>query len=294
MANRALILGGGGPVGIAWELGLAAGTDEGGVRMAAADRIVGTSAGSFVGAALASGRPAESLVRAQVEQAQKDAAAPAAGPKGERRASPDLAPLMAFMARRRPGADGTPPKEWLVEIGAYALGAKTITEEQFLAGFGSITKEGEAWPRGFACTAVDAVDGSFHVWEAGSNVELGRAIASSCSVPGIYPPITINGRRYVDGGMRSATNFDLGKGHDRVLAVAVVGNLGLDIMKARAEAELAALRATGAQVELIIPDANCREAFGPNLMDASRRGDVALAGVVQGRAEAARIRAFWN
>jgi hypothetical protein len=66
------------------------------------------------------------------------------------------------------------------------------------------------------------------------------------------------------------------------------------MMKARAESEVAGLRAAGAQVELIIPDANCRDAFGNNLMDARRRGDVALAGVVQGREEAARIRAFWN
>jgi NTE family protein len=288
MGNRALILGGGGPVGIAWELGLAAGLEESGVHIATADRIIGTSAGSFVGAALASGRPAEALVRAQVEQAQRDAAAP----KGERRAAPDLGPLMKLMAGRP--SEGTPPVEWLVEVGQFALAAKTITEEQFLGTFGSITKAGEAWPKGFACTAVDAVDGSFHVWEAASDVELGRAIASSCSVPGIYPPITIHGRRYVDGGMRSGTNFDLGKGYGKVLAVAVVGNLGLELMKARAKAEIATLRETGAQVELIIPDANCREAFGPNLMDASRRGDVALAGVVQGRAEAARIKAFWG
>ncbi|MBV9905299.1 MAG: patatin-like phospholipase family protein, partial [Alphaproteobacteria bacterium] len=59
MGSRALILGGGGPVGIAWEIGLAAGLEEGGVKLAQADRIVGTSAGSFVGAALAGGRTPE-------------------------------------------------------------------------------------------------------------------------------------------------------------------------------------------------------------------------------------------
>jgi NTE family protein len=279
-------------VGIAWELGLAAGLEERGVRIAAADRIVGTSAGSFAGAALASGRTAEALVRAQVEQQERERAARKAAPDGERRAAPDLAPLMKFMSRLP--AQGEPPAAMRAEIGAFALGAKTMPEAQFVASFGSIANPGEKWPRGFACTAVDAVDGSFHVWEESSGVDLGHAIASSCSVPGVFPPITIHGRRYIDGGMRSATNFDLGKGYERVLLVAVLSNMGLDFMRARIDGEVAALKASGAKVELITPDANCREAFGNNLMDASRRGDVALAGVGQGRTEAERIAAFWN
>jgi NTE family protein len=292
MGERALVLGGGGPVGIAWEVGLAAGLAEGGVRIADANRIIGTSAGSFVGAALASGRPAEALVRAQVEQAQRAAAVRAAAPKSERPPAPDLGPLLRFMARRP--TDGVPRAELLAEIGAFALAAKTISEETFLASFGSITSSGEKWPPGFACTAVDALDGSFHVWEESSGVELGRAIASSCSVPGIYPPITINERRYIDGGMRSGTSADLAKGYARVLVVAVMGNLATDAMRASIQREIDVLTDAGSKVELVLPDANCREAFGPNLMDASRRGDVALAGVVQGRAEAIRLKAFWN
>ncbi len=59
--DRALVLGGGGPVGIAWEAGIAAGLAAEGVRLDAAERIVGTSAGSFVGAQLASGRGAQAL-----------------------------------------------------------------------------------------------------------------------------------------------------------------------------------------------------------------------------------------
>jgi NTE family protein len=292
MGDRALVLGGGGPVGIAWEVGLAAGLAEGGVRLAGANRIIGTSAGSFAGAALASGRPAEALVRAQVEQGIRAKEARQKSAPTERSAPPDLGPLLRFMARRP--ADGTPSAALLAEIGAFALGAKTISEEAFVASFGSISSSEEKWPAGFACTAVDAVDGSFHLWEESSGVELGRAIASSCSVPGVYPPITIQGRRYIDGGMRSGTNSDLAKGYARVLIVAVVGNLATEAMRAGIQREIDILTASGAKVELILPDANCRDAFGPNLMDASRRGDVALAGVAQGRVEAARIRTFWN
>lgn len=290
MEDRALVLGGGGPVGIAWELGLAAGLEEGGVRIAQASRIIGTSAGSFAGAALASGRPAEGLVRAQVAQAQRASEARASDAKPSQ--VPDLGPLMRFMARRPP--DREMPAELCAEIGAFALAAKTMSEDAFIASFGSVTSAGERWPHGFACTAVDAVDGSFHLWEETSGVDLGRAIASSCSVPGIFPPISIRGRRYIDGGMRSATNIDLAKGFERVLVIAVLSNLAIDMMRAGIQREIDVLKAGGAKVELIVPDANCLAAFGNNLMDASRRGDVALAGVAQGKVEAERIAAFWN
>ena len=53
--TRALVLGGGGPVGIAWESGLLNGLADGGVDASNADFIMGTSAGSFVGARLAMG-----------------------------------------------------------------------------------------------------------------------------------------------------------------------------------------------------------------------------------------------
>src|SRR5215217_8191099 len=60
--TKALVLGGGGPVGVAWEVGLLAGLADAGVDLADADRIIGTSAGSIVGARLALGEaPAETL-----------------------------------------------------------------------------------------------------------------------------------------------------------------------------------------------------------------------------------------
>src|SRR5258708_25357181 len=60
--SRALVLGGGGPVGIGWEAGLLAGLADAGVALGDADLVVGTSAGSVVGAQLTSGRDLADVV----------------------------------------------------------------------------------------------------------------------------------------------------------------------------------------------------------------------------------------
>ena len=56
MDRRALVLGGGGITGIAWETGLIAGLAALDIDLAAADVIIGTSAGSVVGTDIASGQ----------------------------------------------------------------------------------------------------------------------------------------------------------------------------------------------------------------------------------------------
>ena len=58
-------------------------------------------------------------------------------------------------------------------------------------------------------TAVDAVTGEFTVFTADSGVDLVDAVAASCAVPGVWPPVTIGDRRFVDGGVRSPVNADL-------------------------------------------------------------------------------------
>jgi NTE family protein len=60
-ATRALVMGGGGVVGTAWMTGLVSGLRHGGVDLAEADVIVGTSAGSIVGTMLATGQNLDSL-----------------------------------------------------------------------------------------------------------------------------------------------------------------------------------------------------------------------------------------
>ena len=289
MAGRALVLGGGGTLGVAWETGLLAGLESGGVHLGVADFFLGTSAGSIVGSALARGASPNVMAEMQIATARQQAAAgagPAAGPP------PDLSKVMAFFMSL-PEA-GEPPIEKRREIGEVSRTSATMPEAQMLAQFQTLGVSG-AWPKKFACTAVDAESGEFRVWREEDGVELTRAVASSCSVPGIYPPVTINGRVWMDGGMRSATNVDVAAGHDRVLVVAVIPMaIAEPRMLGRVNAEGQAVLAAGGKYHVISPDVETQAVFGLNMMDPSRRIPAIEQGLRQGKAIAESVKAFWS
>ena len=67
--TRALVLGGGGVAGIAWEIGLLNGLAEGGVDVTRPDLVVGTSAGATVAAQITSGVGLAELFRRQTDPA---------------------------------------------------------------------------------------------------------------------------------------------------------------------------------------------------------------------------------
>ncbi len=298
MASRVLVLSGGGPVGIAWETGIAAGLAEHGVHLGEANLIIGTSAGSVVGAQLAMGRQPQAMVAAQLAR-QENPAVAAVRSQG-RQGAPDLTGLMAIMAKA--AVADRPLEERLAEVGQFALSAQTIEEEAFIAGFGNRLAGAEGWTeKDFKCTAIDALSGQFVIWDRSSGVPLARAVASSCAVPGIYPPITIKGRRYYDGGIRSATNADLAKGYETVVIVSVAGGGAAssdpraELARKRLDDEMRALKEAGVRtLELITPDDGSRESFGLNMMDSRRNADAAENGLRQGTAEAARLKRVWN
>ena len=294
--SRALVLGGGGPVGIAWESGLIAGLAQGGVDLGQADYTIGTSAGAFVGVRLAMGEPAAKLA----DPIFADAARPLRNVTRSARRPPDLTKLMRLMAHAQEA--GRDPAEARAEIGAYALESETITEEEFIESFGRAfaSLPEDAWPpREFACTAVDTASGGFQLWTRDSGVGVVRAVASSCSMPGIYPPITLQGKRWYDGGGRSSTNADLATGHDAVVVIGV--RLGdwtpggaLARLFAHLDEEVKTLADAGAKVVTVLPNDASRAAMGGNLMDFQKRVDAARAGLAQGHAVLAEVRAVWG
>jgi NTE family protein len=293
--TRALVLGGGGPVGIAWESGLIAGLAQADVDLGQADFTLGTSAGSFVGARLALGADRQTLADPILAEAERTAAAPRPG--GDRPPA-DLSKLMTLMGEAQGGLRN--PAEVRAEIGAWALAASTMDEAAFIESFGRsfASLPADAWPeRGFACTAVDAETGAFQLWTKESGVGVARAVASSCSVPGVYPPVTLKGRRYIDGGMRSATNADMAVGHETVVVIALRVGAGAgtqgERIAARFEEEIQILKDDGGTVVTITPDEASLAAFGVNLMDFRRRPDAARAGLAQGQAYAADLKAYW-
>ena len=293
--GRALVLGGGGPVGIAWESGLIAGLAQAGLDLGQADLIMGTSAGSFVGARLALGAEAAKLADPILAEAAAPPKAPDARPAPERPA-PNLGPLIKMMGEAQGGARN--PQDVRAEIGAFALGADTADEAAYIQTFGRsfASLPDDAWPeRDYACTAVDVETGAFQLWTRASGVGITRAVASSCAVPGVYPPVTLKGRRYMDGGMRSATNADLAVGHELVIVVQVrIAAMSGAAYAQRFQDEIDVLTGRGAQVVVMAPDEASQAAMGVNLMDFRKRADAARAGLAQGQADAADLMAMWG
>lgn len=125
-------------------------------------------------------------------------------------------------------------------------------------------------------TAVDAATGERTAFDDTSGVGLLDAVGASCAVPGIYPPVTIDGTRWIDGGVHSTANADLASGYGRVVVVAPMAASGGPIAGPRAQGER--LVRGGARVCVITPDRAARSAFGRNVLDPAKRADAARAG----------------
>ncbi len=275
--GRALVLGGGGVTGVAWETGLLFGLAEAGIDLTAADLFVGTSAGSVVAAQVTGGVSLEKLYEAQV----------AAG-SGEIAARMSRAAIAWFLLAAAWPGNRQQARAW---IGHAALRAKTVPEAErrrVIAGRVPFRE----WPQQrLLIPAVDAESGEPVIFAKDSGVALTDAVAASCAVPVVWPPVTIGGRRYVDGGVRSVANVDLAAGCERVV---IVAPLTQAIRRAdRPDAQAAALGA-GVRLVVISPDAASRAAIGRNVLDPACRAPAARAGRAQAASVAEQVRAVWG
>jgi NTE family protein len=271
VVDQALVLGGGGVAGIAWMTGLLAGLADAGQDVTGADLVIGTSAGASVAAQLGSGLSLGDLYARQVDPALQSREIPA---------EVDLAKFAREIGPYL--ADATSPEDTLRLFGAFALAASTVPEADRLAVIAGRLPSRE-WPaRQIKLVAVDCESGAIEVFDASSGVSLVDAVAASCAVPGIWPPVTIGDRRFMDGGVRSSDNADLAEGAARII---VISPLGLDCplpTPLLLRDVVAKLRTGGADVTVIEPDTASREAIGVNPLDPATRVPAAGAGRAQG------------
>jgi NTE family protein len=295
--ERALVLGGAGSAGNAWEIGVIAGLFEAGLDVTEADLTIGTSAGSTAAAQITSGiQPAELLASILAAAPQ-----PRTGPVGSDGGRVPIGPAADHMEntsgiigaaedaadmRRRMGAaalemdaasDGSGQTQWRATVAARL--------------------PSQHWPqRPLLIPAVDAHTGEPVVFDRHSGVDLVDAVAASTSNGFGVPPYSIGGNRYINGGYRRNENADLAAGYGRVLVLSPFGGRSRHPLEwgMHLAAQVDELRARGSRVETIFPDSNSEHMFGANAMDLSLRPPAARAGYDQGRALAEQLTEFWR
>ncbi|MGP8250254.1 MAG: patatin-like phospholipase family protein [Candidatus Dormibacteria bacterium] len=304
--HLALVLGGGGAAGNAWEIGLIAGLAEAGLDMTeAADLVIGTSAGATAAAQVRSGIPPAELLAAVLS--------PPVQPVGQNRGRPPSLPMATVYERMRTiSATAASVYDLRRAMGAFGL------ESDSTLGPGARQRRAivaarlprPEWPdRPMIVTAVDAHTGEVAAFDRNSGVDLVDAVTASTALPGLVPTVSINGTHYIDGGVGGGENADLASGYAKVVVLSPLGGQSQTPPERGAErtaqfeglrrppewgtdlaSQVEALRKQGSQVEVITPDADSRAAMGTNQMDPATRIPAARAGFAQGKQAAARLR----
>lgn len=298
-----LVLGAGGTLGIAWLRGMLAGAEEAsGVDFRRCDYFVGTSAGSVVAATLAAGRRTSDD---GMPATQPDAVAAADEADPSTQSSAGRWWCAARAASAWAGAVAAPvapaalklaaPGGAVVRAAVLNVGPKPKRRLTDLERY--VDSLGVRFDGRLRITGVDRVRGRRTVFGSpgAPRASVAQAVGASCAVPWLFRPVCIEGREYVDGGVWSPTNLDAapaGRGAE-VLCLMPTANpaaartpLGAlrAATHAAALAEMQALRARGARVRLVAPDAEAGRAIGINLMDGRRSREAYETGVRQGRA----------
>lgn len=280
-----LILGGGGEVGIAWEIGvLAALEQDAGLKAGASEVVAGTSAGAIVGAYVAQGRSVLEL--AELDRRGKGIAV-GAGFGGKGAANPTIPQdIIAALI----STEGT-LEERGARLGKLALQAPVALDEgTFIEGFRAMLGTDEWPPVDFRPTAVDTETGKTVLWDRSSGVSLSAAVASSCSVPGVFPPVSLVGHHYMDTPRRPfAADLIGSKSLDAVIFVGLILPILANNNDQRTELEQAA----GGRVRTVtVTGGSGVDSVSADLLDHSARPRAIEVGVGDGHSAAAAVRAL--
>ena len=192
--NHALVLGGGSSFGIGWELGYLAGLASAGFDLEQFDYILGTSAGSHVGALVASKKKWQDIYTEYIENRQEEQ-------------RPEIDSLAVFGRYAAIAKEAKTPEQWVDLQTDYAKETDTCHYTVHLANvekkYGKLN-----WGKSLHITTVDVETNERIVWDNQSGVTLSQAICASSSLPGLWPPIEINNQLYCDGGLYSMENAD--------------------------------------------------------------------------------------
>jgi NTE family protein len=282
VTKQALVLAGGGLAGIAWETGILQGIADESPDTANALRgstvLVGTSAGSTVAAQLISSLSLDALFERQLETSTTEI-------------NPNVGieqiTELFLTAMTQPGSK----TEKLQRIGSVALATETVPEIVRREVIEHRLPE-QDWPqRVLRISAIDTATGELVTLDRHSGVNLVDAVAASCAVPGVWPPVTIGGARYMDGGVGSTVNLELAADCDVVVALLPQGRTSPSPFGAGAVEEVDNF--PGA-VYAVFADDDSLAAFGANPLDPACREPSAKAGREQGRRVAAEVAAFLN
>jgi NTE family protein len=275
-----------------------------GIDFRRCEHFVGTSAGSVVATTLASGRRVTDGNGMPREQPDAAAAADDADPttihdadgRWLRAARAAAAWAGAVTAPVAPAAlKVTAPGGAAVRAAVLSVGPKPRRKLTDLGRY--VDSLDVRFDGRLRITGVDRTRGRRTVFGApgAPAATVSEAVLASCAVPWLFTPVEIDGREYVDGGVWSPTNLDAapaGRGTE-ILCLMPTANPAaartpLGALRAATHAaaltEMQAMRAKGARVKLIAPDAEAGRRMGVNLMDGRRSKAAYEAGLVQGRA----------
>lgn len=274
------MLGGGGVTGIAWELGVLAGLADAGLDLTGADVVIGTSAGSVVGAQITSGTALATLFERQLEP-------PYPAPLASMSAKLQLGYGIALM-RAHGDLTAFGQRMGTLAIKAAESGKLPSLEQRFAA----ITARLPSldWPeRDLRITVVHAHTGEFRVISRADGVPLLEAVTASCAVPGVYPPVPIGGELYIDGGVRSGANADVAAGCERLVALTPMARSIGPIPSTQDHVD-----ALGVPAAIIAPDDAATAAIGRNVLDPAARAPSVRAGRAQAASVVDEVRAVWT